>query len=141
MGTQDLDRLIRTAESEVVGRAQRPAPTATHGGPGKAGTVGVGVVLLALFVGCVYWLVSISRPPPKKQVAEDLRQVLSQARDSVEASRDETGTLPPALPDAALAALADYEVEGDKYRLSATLLGVRVSMEWDGKVHEDGAAP
>lgn len=73
------------------------------------------------------------RPPSTQQTARDLEAVVDAARQSVEEARSQTGQLPAALPNAALASVVRYEPDAGSYRLSATIMGVRVSLEPDGK--------
>jgi hypothetical protein len=73
------------------------------------------------------------RPPTVQQTARDLEAVIDAARQSIESARTQTGQLPSALPNAALASVVRYEPDAGSYRLSATIMGVRVSLEPDGQ--------
>ena len=79
-------------------------------------------------------------PLPAGRVASDLEAVIEAARLSVEKAKGETGRLPDSLPNAALAAVVRYERGQSDYRLSTSVLGVRVTLERDGSkiVDRDG---
>ena len=72
-------------------------------------------------------------PPSADIVARDLERVIDTARDSVEKSKSETGQLPEVLPSASLGSVVRYERGQSDYQLSATMLGVRVTLARDGK--------
>ena len=135
--TEDLDSLTSRASKAVERTSRRdirPAPPRNRPLP---------ILLLAgvaLMAGAVIYQ-NVSPPSPTR-VARDLDAVVEQARASVEESRKASGMLPEALPNASLSAVVHYEPKGDAYRLSATVPGVRVTLEPDGaKQIEYGAAP
>ena len=93
------------------------------------------IVLLAL---TIYVIASISArltPPGSKEIARDLEIALEQARTAVEEAKNRTGKLPEALPNASLASVVRYEHQEDDYRLSTTIMGIRVTLEPDGRKH------
>lgn len=81
-------------------------------------------------------------PPSQERIEQDLSQIVDQARASIEASRQATGALPEAIPNAALSSLVQYELKGDGYQLTVAVRGVRVTLAPDGTRQLDrGAQP
>lgn len=78
-------------------------------------------------------ILAVLFPPSQKQIAEDLQTVLDRARDAIETSKAEAGKLPDALPNAALASVVKYEHDNTDYQLTATIMGVKVTMERSGR--------
>lgn len=68
----------------------------------------------------------------------NMLQILSQARNAVESNRDESGHPPAVLPNAALANIVFYQIEGDDYLLSMTHNGNTVMRDFDGKFTVNG---
>jgi hypothetical protein len=128
-GGDDLAELIQQAEGEVSKQVRREpaAPGGSFVGPA------LGAVLAALAIYAVYALWSLFAPPSAGKVTRDLEVAVEAARVSVEKAKSESGQLPDALPSAALGAVVRYEHGRSDYRLSATILGVRVTLESDGK--------
>lgn len=75
-------------------------------------------------------------PPSERQLASDLEQIVDQARLFIDESRSANGELPEGLP-AGLASVVQYEHAGKTYRLTATVLAVRVTLESDGSRRTD----
>lgn len=94
----------------------------------------------AVFAGlilCAYYVWHANAPPSRLQVAEDLERVLDMAKASVDAAKSGSGALPAAIPNASLAAVVVYEPGQQDYKLSATVMGVRVTLERDGSKTRD----
>lgn len=72
------------------------------------------------------------REPAADAAARDLAIVVQAAGRSVEAVRGQTGRLPEALPNPAHANLVRYKVTDGAYALSASVLGLRVTLQPDG---------
>ena len=94
----------------------------------------IGLVAITPLVVTIYLVADMNAKPSRQQVERDLKAAISMAEEEVETVRAETGALPDALPDAALAAVVRYEPEGERYRLTAELMGVAVTRDADGKV-------
>lgn len=126
----DYSALISKAEKAVAAKAgddrrERPAK------PGR----GRQVLVAALAGATLFALVSLwshLSPPGKDAVARDLDQTIELARAAVDDARKATGELPPTLPNAALVQVVSYEPAGTQYRLAATIMGVRVTLEPNG---------
>lgn len=126
---EPLDALIEQAARSEALRA-RPQASAS---PRRRGPRMVFVAaLLVLCAVAFHSLWTALAPPSTGQTARDLEAVVDAARQSVEAARSRTGQLPSALPNAALASVVRYEPDAGSYRLSASIMGVRVSLEPDG---------
>ncbi len=126
----DLEALIQKAHHETL-RAER-GPQVPPPRRALAGRLW-GALLLAVAAFALHALWSAFAPPSTSQTARDLEAAVDAARKSVEAERSRTGRLPDALPNAALASVVRYEPEVSTYKLSATILGVRVTLETDGR--------
>lgn len=129
----DADPLEALIEQAARSEALRGRPlVAGRTARGRLHTFFVGglLVLIAVALHSVWtaWM-----PPSAQQTARDLEAVVDAARQSVESVRSRTGQLPSALPNAALASVVRYEPDAGSYRLSATIMGVRVSLEPDGQ--------
>lgn len=92
-----------------------------------------GAVLAGLTVYAVSTLWRELAPPSSQKTASDLEAVVDAARQSVEEARTQTGRLPEALPNASLASVVVYEPGTSDYRLSATIMGVRVTLQSNGQ--------
>lgn len=136
-----LSALIQSAETQIQKMAE--AKPAAKASPFRSRLVLSAVLAIII----AYALVTISRvmlPPAEKQVVHDLELVVERAQELVDGVRKDTGQLPNALPNAALASVVRYEPDADnlRYKLSAVLLGVRVTLEPDGrKTTEIGIRP
>jgi hypothetical protein len=128
-GGDDLSALIRQAEGEVSKQVRREpaAPGGSFVGPA------LGAALAALAIYAVYALWSLFAPPSAGKVTRDLEVAVEAARVSVEKAKSESGQLPETIPSASLGSVVRYEHGKGDYRLSATILGVRVTLERDGK--------
>jgi hypothetical protein len=128
----DLAKVIDAAETEVLRRETRPVPKGAHAAK-VIGTREVVIVAMVLFVGWIareIW--SSLQPPAREQVARDLQATLQSAHESIEQSANESGKLPGAIPSASLSTVVRYEPALGTYTLSATVLGVRVTLQRDG---------
>ena len=131
----DLDVLIEQAQKEASkSSALRAAPAKRRG-------------MLWIWAGCVAIVAAFSvhsvwrglAPPSTQQTTRDLEAAVDAARASIEQSRSQTGKLPETLPNASLAAVVSYEPGLSDYKLSATIMGVRVTLQPDGKmINETG---
>jgi hypothetical protein len=128
-GSDDLSALIRQAEREVSRQTRRalPAPRGSFAKPA------LGAVLVVLAIYAVYSLWALFAPPSTEKVAHDLEVAVDAARESVEKAKSESGQLPESIPSASLGSVVRYERGQQDYRLSATILGIRVTLEADGK--------
>ncbi len=125
----DLDALIDQAHQETL-RAGHPS----HGPKRRALASRLSsMVLLAAAAFALYQLWSVFAPPSTGQTTRDLEAAVDAARQSIEDERSRTGRLPEALPNAALASVVRYEPDASTYKLSATILGVRVTLQSDGQ--------
>ena len=137
-GGDDLSALIRQAEGEVSRQTRQTRP-ASSGLDLKKLLV---PALLSVAAYCTYAVWAQFAPPSPDKVALDLDLAIEAARDSVEKSKSETGQLPEVLPGAALGSVVRYERGTNDYRLSASILGVQVTLERDGrKTTEKGVKP
>jgi hypothetical protein len=93
------------------------------------------LIAAALYLGHGLW--RYHAPPTSEQVAQDLERALDLARTSIEEIKANTGMLPKALPNASLAAVVRYEPDRDEYRLVATMMGVRITLQKDGTKSTD----
>lgn len=128
---QDLSNLISNAESDIEKHATARRRRAKRGRYRSPSTILLGG-LIVILAYCGHWLWVALRPPHQAQVAHDLALAVDQARAAVETAKTRTGELPDALPNASLAAVVRYEPERDEYRLVATMMGVRVTLQRDG---------
>lgn len=71
-------------------------------------------------------------PPSPDVIERDLAKVVEDARSTVEAAKSSSGRLPDVLPNASLSALVQYEHDANEYKLSASMLGLRVTISRDG---------
>lgn len=139
----DLSTLIHQAEDETrralrdaAARAPRPdaAPAPSRWLRGASGLAVLTAVLVwahFLFSGAV----------SNERIANDLRVLLQQAQGQVESHVQQTGQLPPILPDPTLATVVRYEITDGaavppRYVLRAEIRGVQAS----GPLAEAGAA-
>ena len=88
--------------------------------------------LLAVTTYACLQLHTALAPPNSEDVARDLQQLIEKSHALIERERQASGVLPGTLPSATLASVVDYEVTGREYRLSANVLGVRVTLDFDG---------
>lgn len=136
----DLARLVGAASDYVRSR---------EGGlPAQAPPLGRRRNLLAwlALAGGLAWggyaLYGQLAPPRPATVAKDLDKVIAQAQALVERTRERTGALPDTLPSSALASVVQYQREGGGYRLTAAVMGVRVTLEPGGqKTTQTGVQP
>lgn len=137
--SQDLSSLIEKAEAEVL-RAKPALPARSSRRPIGRGMVML--VLLAVAATALHVMWDDLFTPPVRRTTRDLESAVDAARASIERVKAQTGQLPTALPNAALATVVRYEPDLGGYRLSATIMGVRVTLEPDGrKKTETGVDP
>jgi hypothetical protein len=132
MGTpnpDDLNALIDQATTTVSKAAERRrrAKSALNLTPV------LGVVLAALIAFALWSIYSRLAPPGAATIERDLDAVVEQARVAIEAARKENGQLPDALPNASLASVVQYQHGSQDYQLSATIMGIRVTLAPGGK--------
>ncbi len=126
----DYSALITKAEKAVAPKAGEDRRE-RNAKPGRSRQVFViALAGVALFALASLW--GHLTPPGKDAVARDLDQTVELARAAVDEARKATGELPPTLPNAALASVVSYEPAGTQYRLAATIMGVRVTLEPNG---------
>lgn len=127
---KDLATLIDDAEREAAatarGRSRSDAPRPRRSRLPTA----VALAAAAAFGAHELWAHYFA--PTAAKVTRDLEHTVDLARDSIEESRKRIGALPEALPNASLAAVVAYESRNTSYRLSASMGGVRVVIDWDG---------
>jgi len=130
----DLSNLIQQAEKTAHSQAEaKPAP--------KSKPLPWRMIFSVLLAGVIaYAGTKVSAglsPPSQKEVAHDLEAVLDRAHDVIETAKAESGELPEALPNAALASVVEYEHDRTGYQLTATIMGVKVTMERSGRKTTD----
>jgi hypothetical protein len=132
----ELSDLIDRASNEV---ALSSAAQERRAKPRRSSMLGpiisTGLVAVVLYLGHGLW--RHHAPPTNEQVAQDLEWALNLARTSIEEIKASTGVLPQALPNASLAAVVQYEPDRDQYRLVATMMGVRITLQKDGSKSTD----
>ena len=129
--TNDLSSLVDAANREVSRVATPRVQRKQH-----RFNVPVSLLFAIALAGAAafgaYQVFAYYAVPTVAKVGEDLAVAVDRARDSVEEVRKSTGALPESLPNAALASVVTYEARNTEYRLSASVGGVRVAIEWDG---------
>lgn len=126
----DISKLIKQADEQVRHHDQRTSTSKRKSLPGAAIWNGV---LLAVIVYAGVTVSDALSPPSEERVAHDLEQLIEHARQMVDDIQKDTGKLPDAIPNAALASAVQYEKRSTDYKLTATVLGVRVTLEGSGK--------
>lgn len=127
---KEFSTLIDQAETQVSQQASKHAgQTPSLGMPPWAVPVLLATVIA--ITGSSLW--SLLAPVSTQQVKHDLESAVDQARTVIDASRAKDGELPETLPNAALASVVRYEPDAGGYRLIASMMGVRVTLERDGK--------
>lgn len=129
--SHDLSQLIRQADEQAQNKAQSKA--APQRSRIQVAAIFSGVLLVVIAYAGVKVFAAFS-PPSEAKVAHDLERVVESAHQLVDGIKKETGKLPDAIPNAALASVVQYEKRDADYKLSATILGVRVSLEGAGKM-------
>ncbi len=136
---QDLNALIEQAQTSVSGKRATAQARVEHATAAARRPSVVGPVLkIALLLAAAYAVFTIWQafaPPSPGKVEHDLDMAINAAHDVIEKTKADTGDLPDALPNAALAAVVRYEPEPTKvgYTLSATIMGIRVTLEPSGR--------
>jgi hypothetical protein len=136
----DLQSLAQEAHEEVrrSGEQGRRAAGKRKTGGGWR-TLGAWLVLIGIVVFSELHITELesvlrnllpSHAAQRKQL--ELEQLLMRAREAVEVARTAGGSLPEALPHAALAAVVHYERRDADYRLVASSGEVTVTMDADG---------
>lgn len=131
---RDLSELIDAASREVSRTRATPSRPAAKRRPLVVPALAVAALLAA--AGLLWFQF---KSPSVSRVQRDLEAAVDSARQSIETVRSSNGALPPALPNAALAQVVGYAQEANGYRLVATMMGVRVTMELDGSKRIDTA--
>ncbi len=135
----DLASLIAKAQAEAVRARPQPVAPRPRQPLGRAIVI---AVLLSVVAMALHVLWDDLFTPPVRRTTRDLEAAVDAARESIERAKAQTGQLPSALPNAALATVVRYEPDAGGYRLSATIMGVRVTLEPDGrKKTETGVDP
>jgi len=132
MSTQrpdDLNTLIDQAQETVAHRPGARPDRRSNALPRPL----TGALLLGLTAYAIFVISAHLSPPSPQQVAHDLETIVDQAHQSIEKTRADQGELPDALPDASLGSIVQYEREQDRYALSATVMGIRVTLTPDGR--------
>lgn len=142
---QDGKDVFSDLVSQVEKQVQHKADEVQAATAAKAPTLPVswilpaGLVLLVGWLGMTAW--TAMNPPPEAQVSQELDQIVEQARGAVEAAKAENGALPDALPNAALSNVVAYDHDNDTYQLTATIMGVRVTLARDGRKSTERVKP
>ncbi len=127
----DYSALITKAEKAVTPKAgENRRERSAKPGHGRLVLVAA-LAGVALFAAASAW--THLAPPGKDAVARDLDKAVELARTAVDEARKANGELPSTLPSAALASVVSYEPAGTQYRLAATIMGVRVTLEPNGR--------
>jgi hypothetical protein len=135
--SNDLNKLINTAETQI----EAHAATARSNARRRHNLHGRWLLPVALFMIAAY-LIYPALPKRLSPLATQamLTQLLSETRESLNLSMADGNAPPPVLPNAALAAVVNYQVEGNSYRLSASMNGMLVQMDEKGDMRISGAA-
>ncbi len=136
----DADRLadlIQRAEVQAAGSDSRTSTTTASRTRRLLG--GAALLVLIMYLAHVSW--SRLGGPTEQQTAQDLEQAVQAAGAVVEDARRQTGKLPDVLPRSELASVVQYEPAGGSYTLSATILGVRVTLQSDGTTKTETGVP
>jgi len=131
--SDNLDSLVSQAENLAQKQLRKESPERRR--------VPVRLVFAVLLVTIGGYaglkILDAMAPPSREVVARDLGGVIDRAQQEVDAYQRTNGEFPPALPNAALASVVDYQLQDRNYRLTAAAFGVRVSFERDvGKITE-----
>jgi hypothetical protein len=128
----ELTNLINQAKHEVSSQLERQRAQARRkSNPMMRLAIPFTALLLLGYLSFRIW--ADHTPPSKEKVEADLERILYAARDTIEAARDTDGKLPESIPNASIAAVVQYHADAQKYKLSTTILGVRVTLEQGGK--------
>ena len=125
----ELAVLIQQAEGVASRQARRVELKQASPGVAKP-ALGAFLGLVAACAGYAIW--AMMTPPSADKVARDLEAAVEAARQSIEKAKDESGRLPDALPNASLGSLVRYQRVREEYSLSASVLGIRVTLQRDG---------
>jgi hypothetical protein len=135
----DLSALSHNAEKELK---DKPSFQRAASKPHQRITAMLGPALCVTAIGlAVYALWSLFAPPTPSQVSADLSKAMDMASHAVEDARMRDGQLPEALPNASLTTLIGYEKKGTEYRLTGSVGGVLLTLEWDGTRRVEKTAP
>jgi hypothetical protein len=132
----DLSRLVNLAGDEVRATEKKlPENEPKDRSTFLRWSAGIGAMaaLAAFYVVAGPWLLGFSEGEMRRMLVA----VADDARNDIDAYRKLNGTLPPSIPNMALALVVEYFPEGDGYRLRASD-GVRV-VEMDSKGGVSGA--
>lgn len=123
-----IDAAAKTATRASVPRVPMKAESAS---PRFRQLFAAALVVAALWVG--YEALAMLGGPRESRVQHDLEDVVDMAQRAIEEERKRTGQLPAAVPNAALAAVVQYEHDRNDYMLITTVMGVRVTLQRDGR--------
>jgi hypothetical protein len=130
--SDDLTALIKQAETQTVKNVERVQKSQRRKSSLKLKPVIV-LMMAGLIAYSGYSIWTNFAPPSEEHVVRDLESVVDAARAAIEEAKAEAGQLPEALPNAALASVVQYEHGEKEYKLSATIMGIRITLEPDGK--------
>lgn len=132
----DLSSLVDAASKEATRSGKARVPLREGAAQRPFRTLAM-LVLAVAAVFSAYGIWTRIADPSAAKVSADLGQAIDLARASVEEVRKNTGALPETLPNASLASVVNYERRNTDYRLSASVVGVRVTIGWDGSKNID----
>ena len=133
----DLSALIAGAETAIEHQAVSARPARRSQSSNRS------VILMALalaglaYSGNTLW--HRFAAPSQADVARDLSLVVDQARAEIESARQQTGSLPAGMRNAALASVVQYQPDSGQYQIVVNMMGVKVTLQKDGsKITELG---
>ncbi len=125
----DLNSLIEQASREVEQQTRKAPPAPTRPIAKTLFGIFLGGVLITLLFVVLSWF---AKPTPA-MIVHDLEVAVDTAQKAIEQAKKEKGALPDALPNASLASVVQYERDQDEYKLTSVIMGVRVTLESNGK--------
>ncbi len=133
----DLSALIAGAETAIEHQAVSARP-ARRSQSGNRSVILMALALAGLaYSGNTLW--QRFAAPSQADVARDLSLVVDQARAEIESARQQTGSLPAVMPNAALASVVQYQADSGQYQIVVNMMGVKVTLQKDGsKITELG---
>lgn len=135
-----LSELIRQADESVTEASARLSSNPKL----RRAFLGRRIVIVTLLAALGFFGYTVWRhaaPPPKSSIADDLEYAVDLAKTAIDAAKSRTGELPAAIPNASIASVVRYENDAQGYKLSATMMGVRVTLERDGSKTRDTSLP
>lgn len=128
----ELAKLINQAKHELSSQLERQHAQARRKSNSMV-RLAMPFTALLLIGYLSFHIWSDHTPPSKEKIEADLERILYEARDTIEVARKADGKLPESIPNASIAAIVQYDSDAQKYKLSTTIMGVRVTLEQDGK--------